>query len=628
MASKTYVLATKDEASLFAKIDPKLIAMDALSKKTTDLLMSGQKPIARRLKSDDVVQYLNQRYAFNSSLSLVSNGVTAEHVDFLIRLWHWMATWHEAGSLLGSGRLGDMHLLPVRSTGANLQLRRFKNKTIDPRMVDPELQQALLALHIPIMHPSIGVERLGRLSSYLLVSTHDIIWILEELSRRNNFNLGLVERKTLHSHFSRHAPSYRQPFTANQLKTLRQLPIFPLLPVGEKERDESKLDYGCALPGSSVFVDSSVTIIPKVQGLAFIEIAAARALLGHKTKLTVSGELNVLETAVDHWAQQSKDVERHLVDRLIRRLNDLSTTVHSKVRTLPFVTVGPAPIPTRKPAEVVDSEASIAALYSNDDHVLPWGLFSDNKPGGYLHQLRTYSLIQTRLSSSIIAERITSFVDPATPINRKSTQALHLLRLLDASSPSRTSSSRLTHDFPPFPPQIQDPWIPIGEEFYKPSECQDSREKEALLCDYVKPFVPYVVSSEHLRGVLGWDKVENPIVLQQLLAVVRDEPRFLVKTSKSRVERISLILIELARRFSRSEFSEQDIEMLLEDMGDQEWVPTTADTVVVPQRATLQAVNIGTLFSQVRYSLRREDNVRKFLLQLGISDRYVYMVEL
>ena len=92
MASKTYVLATKDEASLFAKIDPKLIAMDALSKKTTDLLMSGQKPIARRLKSDDVVQYLNQRYAFNSSLSLVSNGVTAEHVDFLIRLWHWMAT--------------------------------------------------------------------------------------------------------------------------------------------------------------------------------------------------------------------------------------------------------------------------------------------------------------------------------------------------------------------------------------------------------------------------------------------------------------------------------------------------------------------------------------------------------
>lgn len=412
-------------------------------------------------------------------------------------------------------------------------------------------------------------------------------------------------------------PAHLSRLSSAQLDTLRQLPIFPLLSPGRQEAPES--DLRCSAITSETYIaESSVTIIPVLPGHRFIPVSSARSLLGTTSANQALSEVEVLEKAIADWDSQiAQGIDGLLIDRIMRRLGDLSEDAREKVKNLAVVTVDPQDSTIqRPPVQVIDPTSSVSQLFEATDLVLPSGDFLDSSPKRYLQQLRTFGLIQTQLNHSIVTERIKFITTASTPFARKEALALRLLGLLDEYCRSTPLKNLL-----PQSNTLDRPWLPAAGRFYRPAECQDSQPNQVALCDLVRPLVPYIVQSEDLRRALGWGKISFEVVQEQLLEVISGRKRSLLQTE--RVTRLNFLLIDLGNRFALGEISTGDLQGLTEDIGDQEWVPTTIDTCVVARRATFAPVDIGTLFSQVSVMLSQSKVAKEFLSQMGVEEQYV-----
>ena len=599
----SFALVTVDEANLFRDMDANLLSLEDIAPTTVRLLLETDR--VQYLPPNKVLAFLKRKFGkFHSSAGTVSTGVTEDDRLWLAKFWAWFGAWNMASEFLEnqvlSAGIRNLYLLPL---SAGVALRRCSNLAIDPSGTKKELLQVMDKLQLPVLRHSVPCS--GPVIQTMLSPADDLTFLLQELSARSaEFSkLDRRSRSLLHSHFTRGFSNGTQKLTKAQAKTLRLLPIFPVITAGERKPQGHV--FGSA-PDQSRFVDESVSIIPDIPGAPFIDAVVGRSLMAALGSV-VTPENTVLEMAICNWAQQGSSIAESLVGRVMKRIDDLSEDARNTLGNLPIVDVGLDTL--RPPASVVDPKAPLALLYDPEEGVTPCGLYASHGPGSYLQQLRRYNLLQSTLSPAVIAERVEAIANLCKPIKDRERKALNLLRLIDGAGNHSSVVDSLT----------KHRWLPASGGYHLASECWDMRPDDAPLCNLVLPIVQAEVTSS-LRNVLGWDRVSFDIIKQQFIKVLAARSSLTGNSKTQDTRPIIAILRELADQYADGSCTDLDLEGLLEAIGDQAWVPITMKQLHVAEYTTIDAANLGPAFRQVHAQLQ-DDYVLPLLEQMGVLER-------
>ncbi|KAG8972482.1 hypothetical protein FRC05_009835 [Tulasnella sp. 425] len=624
----TYTMANNSEASVFGTVDRELLAADSMSASTRQLLLNGSAGRIHPIGPADVARYLGKQVATFGGMksAVVTNGVAATTVEWLVKFWGWLDGWDKFNALVNDSAawssIQRVHALPLRNDKPALRL--VERSAVRPNGTDPEVVAGLASLEVPVLHGSLSngraVQRVSKPSS-------DVVFILQNVSRNKSFStLDQDTRKTLHEFFTAQLSNYLRPGSRRQPQitldaecraALRTLPIFPIFNPGVRTNSSFSFDVA---PSGTWFVDESVQVIPNIRDTAFVNHSQGRTLCSALDENSVEGEISVLRKAIspEAWNQQDQvtGLLAALVDRLLRRLNEFDRAMLDRIGELPIVDVG-GRARRLSPKQVVDPNSALAGLFDPEDEVLPVREFAREGAGTYIHQLRSYGMLRNALTPPTIEERVTKIADPTKSMKDKEGKALSLLRLLDSSTRPRgmelSSSVAAT--------LRNSPWIPIRGTFYRPSECWDSRSAEVFLCDMVLPRITFTIGSAHLRGCLDWTTLPFEVLKRQLLAVLNAD---LDRSGTSRMDdssRVGAVLRELASGFKGGRVSVEQIESLVEELGDADWVPTSYGNRVQARRSTMESIYLGTKFHPVSPPLLQTFGMKELLLQMGISGR-------
>jgi hypothetical protein len=601
--SHPYALATAKEADLFSSVDPDLLCLQDMGLMTVRVLSVTDR--VRYLQPSKVVSYLNRKFGGFKSVNTVSAGITKDNQDWLVKFWTWLNTWDLASDQTFLTAIQKHHLLPI---SCRLALRRCSGSVIDPSGPS-QLLKIFDHLQLPVLHPAV-LSR-GPVIQTMLRPVDDVAFLLQELPNHTTTfsSLNQEARATLHSHLKESLSRRTQTLNPDQLRILRLLPIFPILSAGERQPSHM-FD---AAPVSACFVDESVLIIPNISGTPFVDAVLARSLMTTLGCSTAS-ENAVLEMSIFCWAQQDAKLARDLIDRIMRRMNDLSSEARDALSKLPIVDVGPdKKIILRPPISVIDPETSLASLYDQGEGVLPTGFYAVTGPGSYLQQLRNYNMLQANLSPAIITDRIQAIANLSNNLKKRKEKALTLLKLLDQQFQAE------------YLPDISEVlatsrWLPAPRGYYSASECWDMRSCDTPLCDLVLHIVKTEVSSTLLREALGWQRVDLDTVKQQFLTLLPGRSIASKKRAKTRNDGIIIIIHELAERYEDGYCVDSDIDGLLESIGDQAWVPISSYELHAPECSTIEPVNLGPAFRQVHSSLL-DDRTTELLKRMGVCEQ-------
>ncbi|KAG8947704.1 hypothetical protein FRC04_010548 [Tulasnella sp. 424] len=624
----TYTMANNSEASVFGTVDRELLAADCMSASTRQLLLNGSAGRIHLIGPADVARYLQKQIGTfgGTRLAVVTNGVAATTVEWLIQFWGWLDGWDGFNALVNDSAswssIQRVHALPLQMLNDKPALRLVEKSAIRPNGTDPEVIAGLAALEAPVLHGSLSngsaIQRVSRASN-------DVVFILHNLSRNKSFSsFDQDTRKTLHEFFTAqltnylHQGSWRQP--QNNLDTecraaLRTLPIFPIFNPGVRTNSSFSFDVA---PSGTRFVDESVQVIPHIRDTVFVSHSHGRTLCSALDETNVEGEISVLRRAIspEAWSQQDQvtGLLAALVDRLLRRLNEFDKAMLDRIGELAIVEVG-GRARRLSPKQVVDPNSALAGLFDPEDEVLPVGEFAREGAGTYIHQLRSYGMLRNTLDASTIEERVTKIADPTKSMKEKEGKALNLLRLLDPYTGGTVLSSYVAATL------RNSPWIPIGGTFYRPSECWDSRSTEVFLCDMVLPRITFTIGSSHLRDCLGWTRLSFEVLKKQLLAVLHADPNRSGTSRMDDSDRVEAVLKEFASEFKVGRASVEQIGSLVEELGDADWVPTSRGNRVQARRSTLEPMYLGTKFLPVSPALLQATGMEDLLLKMGISKR-------
>lgn len=623
-----YIIATKSEALALGNADPNLLAAKSMSAATRQLLLSDPSGRVRSVDHTDVVSYLEDQVPTGTTLANITTGVSQATFDWLVKFWSWLDGWEKRDELFNNSPswsgMQTLHALPIRLSGGRLALRQIGKSAIRPTKLDPNIIAALTALDVPVLEASISN---GSAVQHVSRAPNDVVFILQSLQKKHSFyQLPQQTRQTLHDFFTqqlsdhlRFNPRTRSRTTLNEecRTTLRRLPIFPVITPGLRDSNSFTFD---ACPEGACFVDNSVRVIPNIRDAPFISHDQGKILHTALEEQETLGEIAVLRKSIDPdaWFQQDRvaGLLSALVERLIKRLNELGDSSRSILAELPFVEVG-GRAGRHSPSQVVDPASDLAGLYSAEDEVIPIGQFATEGPGSYISQLRNHGMVRSALTPSVIMERIARISDLSRPMQERSKKALRLLHLLD--SYARSEKNRL-------PTEVVDiicasAWLPVADKFRKPSECWDSRRKDALLCDLVLPRISIAVSNQYLRDCLGWTRIRFRTLQSQILKVVETEPKELNLSEAEAVDRIEAVLKELASELHAGRVSQGQIESILDALGDSAWVPYSSRKRCVGRRSMLEQIDLGAKYHAVSASLLRVAGMESLLVKMGIPSR-------
>ncbi|KAG9002100.1 hypothetical protein FRB93_011873 [Tulasnella sp. JGI-2019a] len=610
--STSYILVTKAEAETFGGVDPQanLLALGSIGEGMKALLLSNN--LIHVLRTTDVVDFLAHRYSgFASGIATISVGVKAEDVAWLVRFWNWIEGWQEAPNVWANAalrnRFNNLHIIPLSVDDGQCKIRRFSKASIDPLGVDTELLQVFNDIRLPILHS--GITAFGSILRKGLKAASDMDFILSELRGQLSFSLSHQQSKCIHDHFATHLLALRRRLQLTEIETLRRLPIYPAL------RGGLRTVQGFAFepwPESSYLVDDSIEVVPVFPGKFIIAASECRSIIAAmywSHQLVIKRESEVLELAMQAWQQQQQDqnLALLLIGRILNRLGDLSSDAVALVTKLPIVDVGLGPSRLRSPADTVDPNSSIAQLFDEGEGVLPQGLFGPNNSGPYLRQLRNYGMLQSKLSASMVTERISHIVSPGTQLHSKGVKAKALLRLLDEFD----NTDEFVMDT--VCAITSQKWLLADGVYYRPSQAWDRRPSDVPICDRVLPLVDYVVSSPSLRKILGWETLPFDVLKRQYLAVLSEGA---VPDTK----RIAHIIQVLAQRLDAKSCTKADLESLTQALDDKPWVPVSDEKCLPRNRTVLQHADLGPHFHQVSHILLADQRVQMCLRAMGIPD--------
>ncbi|KAG8994516.1 hypothetical protein FRB90_000406 [Tulasnella sp. 427] len=629
----TYTMVTNAEASVFGTVDRDLLAADSMSPKTRQVLLSHSAGLIRGLEPTNVARYLQKQVGSfgGTKLANVTNGVSSTTVGWLIKFWTWLDGWDKLNALVNDAAswsaIQKLHALPLRSGNDRPVLRLVEKSAVRHVGTDPEVVSGLVALDVPVLHGSLpngpALQRVSKPST-------DVVFILQNVAKNKPFSSALDDqeaRRTLHEFFTTQLASYLRPkarhlsrpsLESDCRNTLRRIPIFPVLNAGV--RGEESVTFDDVAPEGACFVDESVKVVPSIRETPFVDHGQSRTLYTALEGGNVESEVSVLRRAIEReaWSQQDQvpGLLVALVDRLIRRLNDVDKPMLDRIGELPIVEVG-GRTERLSPKEVVDPISELAGLYDTEDEVLPVGQFAKEGTGTYIHQLRNYGMLRNALTPATITERVTRIADPTKAMKGREEKALRLLRLLD--SYVRPRGAELSAEIVRI--LRSSAWIPVGGAFYRPSECWDHRSTETFLCDMVLPRMSFTIGSLQHREYLGWTKVPFDTLRRQFLAVLDADPNRSATSRMDDSDRVESVLRELALGSKTGRVVEEQIDSLVEALGDSDWVPTSRGTRVQARRSMLEIVYLGSKFYPVSSALLQFAGMEELLARMGIPQR-------
>ncbi|KAG8989639.1 hypothetical protein FRB90_002147, partial [Tulasnella sp. 427] len=626
-----YTIASKSESEIFNTVDPNLLEETAMSAATLQLLLNDPAKRTRCVGPEDVARYLElQVPTFGGArLAQITTGIEPARFQWLIRFWGWLDGWAKLGQLRNSASWNTMqslHALPLRLSGGKSALRLVERSAVRPGNMGPEVVKSLTELDVPVLDENVSA---GSAVQSVSKPYTDVVFVLQSIPKNKSFRqLSQATRQTLHHFFSQQLSAYLQPtleyygrrvstfqptLDSESRKVLRTLPIFPILSPGRQTPDSVTFDVS---PEGAYFVDGSAQVVPSIRDMPFVNYKQGTTLHNALGVRGVLDEIAVLRLGVtpNTWTQQDRipGLLQSLVDRLMARFNELGDATRAIIKELPIVEVG-GRAGRRCPSEVIDPASSLAGLYDAEDEVLPIGVFGREGAGSYINQLRSYGMIRGTLTHPIIQERVARIADQSRPMTARSEKALRLLKLLD-QSPANLPASVVKL-------LKETAWLPAANGWYSTTEAWDSRAKDTLLCDLVRPRVPVTISSTYLRNTFGWYRVPFEVLQSQLLKALEPESGDSDISQVNNHGRIEAVLKELASEVQAGRISEQQIESLMDSLGDTAWVPSSSGTLCVGRRCILEQINVGSKYHSVSPSLLQAPGMQSLLTQMGIPRR-------
>ncbi|TDL18851.1 hypothetical protein BD410DRAFT_461654 [Rickenella mellea] len=603
-----HILATPDEAIIFGNSEPDLLSQQDMAPETEALLLKTNR--VHCLLPARVLTYLQNRFPQRRTSNVA---LTDADIRWLIQFWTWIGRWNRASDLLSSPLASKLHILHLIPLSTGNEARRCASFAIGFAEGSSDLIEAFKTLKLPVLHPEVSAQ--NPVIRHMMKLPNSVAFLLDELAHHTNYfpAMDVRTRELIHDHLTTCFASGRPSLTDAQKNTLRLLPIFPLIPPGERQSGNITFDNA---PVSSKFIDSSIEILPSVHGIAFVDAVAGHGLLAALCCKVIPEPL-LLEIAIFHWSQQDRWLASLLIHRIMRRMSDLSLKARLKLQNLPFITVSENETELRAPALVVDPRSRIALLFDSDDLVLPTGDFGLNEPGSYMSVLRDFGMLLYTLTPEIIMERVDAIANPSKIVKERSMKAFTLLELLD----------ELCRGSRGVPSDIIDhitsrKWLPASGGLHVASDCWDNSHADTPFCDSVLNIIDLKLSSNELRQALGWDEISFHTLLRQLVNIVAGKARKTpsVAGNDSKSQRIVPVLLELGRRYQAGSVDDDDLDYLLECVGNQPWVPTTSMTCMCAEQTMLCSTYLGPAFQRV-YPNLLDDETTALLKRMGISER-------
>ncbi|KAJ7161504.1 hypothetical protein C8R43DRAFT_1105134 [Mycena crocata] len=543
-SGQLYALVTAQEEEIFRTCDTKLISLSKMPHHVADVFRSSTTLNVIPLDKGRVQHYLETRFAkFDPGEAQVD-----DKVEWLTQFWRWIfqSDWEDKGDLMPL--INHLYLLPT----AQGTLREMRRRIVLP-MTDTATMEAWSSLEA----------------------------------------------------FLDQNPPRRAAFLTKFVK----LPIFPTRMVAQnpdKNRFSEIRLSDLSRPFAYVKLNDRCPV-PLMPGQTFLDVGSTGGALG--TVIDPKGynnaldELGVLEMAIDHWKLQSSDNLDALLDRIIRRLPDLSVSSRDKLQYVRFVPVQGG---SQKlaPNEVIDPGSDLADIFKAEPEKFP-----DEKWGKeYLPMLTSHGFLLRDLTPDIVEERITYLSQTWAPddLSRIFFKAKFFLIRLDTSWDSIGEATDIVD-------HLARKWLPIARDrsLAAPSECWDQSESQYSF-DLVLQVVDAKIRNRHLRTTLGWSELPVQVLTTQFR---------LVLTQSSRAPRLYHLIKELARR--KAELTADQVASLKIAVSSHSWVPTSRIGDILQTKYSLlrpsKLCGPGSRFHVVPQDLL-EGHGRIFLEEMGCLD--------
>jgi hypothetical protein len=513
--------------------------------------------------------------------------------------------WEDKHGLLQL--INQFHLLPTTQG----TLRKMQSRILLP-ITGPKGDSTMSAwgmLGIGFLHPSV-VSYISAFQ-HVTVAANNIPFLISSISSSNISGLDRAFASLIQEHLAQAAQGASVRLDNQSRQKFLQLPIFPTrvpIPDPKGGRKPSRREVGPAA-GTLIYMcvgDSCPVPIPG-DHTTFFDVVPRSGVLG--TIIDITGmkraldEVGVLEMAIDRLATQPIPILDALLDRIIRRLADLSDSARRKLHDVPFV-----PVVGRTgriaPSEVIDPRSKLASLYEGEPGKLPSGRWAKEP---YLSLLSSHGYFRREVTAEIVDERITYLATTWSAADHPHifAKARKFLGLLDES---------WQYIHPPFniANNLTKPWMPIQKDspLAAPSQSRDKGET-IYLFDLVLSAVNGRVHNEALRRSLGWDSVPTRVLQDQLQRALTH--------AENRLYRLHAIITELSRRT----LTDEEIESLKATVSNHPWVPVQEEPPVIVETRHALLRSESTLrgrFKVVPRSLLKGRGII-FFQQMGCTER-------
>ncbi|KZP24220.1 hypothetical protein FIBSPDRAFT_1042284 [Athelia psychrophila] len=603
-----HVLLDGASLNVFRDCDKDAIDLTQFSPREAELFLSAG-PTTVNVATLDVkciLMYL--KCAFANFMVVIDGAATGtlseDFIRWLISFWEWLGEWDLRSQLYQL--IGTLPLIPTLRNS----LLPVMQGVMGDAPPNVSVFEDLESLGISFIHT--GMSKLARIplvEQGLMKSVKNGVHILEQLSPILVYRIRSETTESLRTYMlTVLAGSVRLgPLTVEQARTLRALPMFPILTT-RPDATTALTTIGAIDGIANIISVNKTSLLPVIPNTAYIE--GCDMLLDILPDIFEKNNLvKMLALAVHHIGTQSKHLQCTILNHMVNHRDDITIGQKKKLARAPFVTVG---IPTsgelRAAKDLFDPDCAVANLFSKHDFHIPSTSSKEDKVTVY--GLKTLGLFRTTLSKEAIEERITHL---AQSYREKESHrlALNLLQIIvdqniDVRDVSNLRSSR---------------WLPVAQESHTgglctSEECRHRDAHAAALFDQVLPSLQVKHLTESFMVALKWRApLDLNIIITQLDHVIKQGP------SESSFKKLRAIIIELGERVDK--LTDYDVERLQDLTSGRSWIPISKVFLSTTGRAVLSSRGsiLPRGFHKIPEILSEDGGTRRFICLMGCTER-------
>ncbi|KAF8970966.1 hypothetical protein BDZ97DRAFT_1914417 [Flammula alnicola] len=387
------------------------------------------------------------------------------------------------------------------------------------------------------------------------------------------------------------------PFNEEQIRRLRNLPIFPVVHFPFSDRTPSTIatEWTRLPDGLALKSVANPSFLPSIGGVVFVQLSSiAPDILQYlePSNPVHLSDVQLLSLTVDHFVDQPDHIQAAALRYISQHRLRIPPYILETVRQAEFVAVQDGT--RRMPMDVVDPDSPIAPLYQASlAHQVRRETLSDQV---IVQALQSLELMQRSLTIQMAQERIDAIASDPHSLNSVELSRL----LLSLMGRAHLEYSQLTMS-----PEQR--WLPTTEGLRGPGECRDGTRFSPHLFDRVlavlEPFnIPY-----SLRQALGWDRpLSTEVLIQQLDRVLQSS------------EDVFSVVLDIMKELGSRSCGDVELSSLRSVTHDRKWVPTTDRQLSHSMNAIFSQPMTESGFYQI-YPI--DQRTQDFLRRMGCTDR-------